>query len=109
MQKTADINILKSTINNLIQENKQLLESNKHLKIQDGKLRDLIKVAACELETQIQLISGWSKLLSEYYKLPQQFPNIKREDIECMILLTYGAALKLKYQTEDIKRDASRI
>jgi hypothetical protein len=51
-------------------------------------------------------------LLLEYYKSPQQFPNIKREDIERMIrmiLLTYGAALKLKALTEDMKRDASRM
>jgi hypothetical protein len=41
-----------------IQENKQLLESNKQLKIEDSKLRDFIKVAASKLETQIQLILG---------------------------------------------------
>jgi regulator of replication initiation timing len=55
---SPDINILKSTGNNLIQENKQLLESNKQLKIEDSKLRDSIKVAASKLETQIQLILG---------------------------------------------------
>ena len=37
--RDPDINILKSTINNLIQENKQLLESNKQLKIEDSRLR----------------------------------------------------------------------
>ena len=56
--RDRDINILKSTINNLIQENKQLLESNKQLKIEDSKLRDFIKVAASKLGTQIQLILG---------------------------------------------------
>ena len=69
-----DINILKSTINNLIQENKQLLESNEQLKKEDSKLRNyIINIVARELETQIQLISGWSKLLLEHYKSPQQF------------------------------------
>ena len=57
------MNTLKSNINKLIQENKQLLESNKQLKIENKKLRDLIYIAACELETQIQNILAWSKLL----------------------------------------------
>jgi hypothetical protein len=85
--ENTDINILKSAINNLIQENKQLLESNEQLKKEDSKLRNyIINIAARELETQIQLISGWSKLLLEYYKSPrqfsQQFPDISmmRED-----------------------------
>jgi len=62
--ETTDINILKSTINNLTQENKELLESNKQLKTEDRKLRDFINIAAHELETQIKNILGLSKLLS---------------------------------------------
>ena len=55
--RDQEIDILKSTINNLMQEHKQPLESNKQL-----KLRDFItNVVPCELETQIQLISAWSK------------------------------------------------
>jgi regulator of replication initiation timing len=74
--ENTDINILKSAINNLIQENKQLLESNEQLKKEDSKLRNyIINIAARELETQIQLISGWSKLLLEHYKSPQQFSH----------------------------------
>jgi hypothetical protein len=61
-------NILKSTINNLIQENKQLLESNKQLKMEDSKLRDFIKVAASKLETQIQLILGGLNCCREHYE-----------------------------------------
>ena len=64
-----DINILKSTIDNLIQENKQLLESNKQLKKEDSKLRYYITtIVASELESQIQHISGLSKVLLEYFK-----------------------------------------
>jgi regulator of replication initiation timing len=49
-----DINILKSTIDNLIQENKQLLESNKQLKKENSKLRYYITtIVASELESQI--------------------------------------------------------
>ena len=54
--ETTDINILKLTINNLIQKNKQLLESNKQLKIKDRKLRDFINMTASELEDQIHLL-----------------------------------------------------
>jgi regulator of replication initiation timing len=101
-----EIATLKSTINNLMQENKQLLESNEQLKIEDSKLRDFItNIVACELETQIQLISGWSKFLLEYYKSPQRFPEIERENIIRMTLLTRNAALKLHLQVEHMKRD----
>ena len=44
--RDRDINILKSTINNLTHENKRLLESNEQLKIEDSKLRDFINIAA---------------------------------------------------------------
>jgi regulator of replication initiation timing len=109
-----EIATLKSTIDNLMQENKQLLESNEQLKIEDSELRDFItNVVAVGLETQIQLISGWSKLLLEYYTSPQQFSQrfhggIGREDIIRMTLLTCNAALKLHLQIEHMKRDISR-
>jgi hypothetical protein len=107
------IDILKSTINNLIQENKQLLESKEQLKIEDSKLRDfIINIVACELETQIQHILGWSKLLLEHYKSPQQFsqqfPDIGREDIIRLTQFTHNATLKLHLQVEDMKLDLSR-
>jgi hypothetical protein len=109
-----EIVILKSTINNLMQENKQLLESNEQLKIEDRILRDfIVNTVACGLETQIQLISGWSKLLLEYYESPQQFSQrfhnreIRREAITQMTLLTRNAASKLHLQVEYMKRDIS--
>ncbi len=72
--RDQEIDILKSTIHNLIQEKKQLLESNEQLKMQDSKLRNyIIDRVAHELERQIGHISAWSKLLLEYYKSPQQF------------------------------------
>jgi hypothetical protein len=100
-------------IDNLIQENKQLLESNEQLKIEDSKLRDFItNVVACELEAQIKLILGWSKLLLEYYETPPRFSDrfpggIRRDDIIRMTLLTRNATLKLHQQVEDMKRDIS--
>jgi regulator of replication initiation timing len=113
--RDRDIAILKSTINDLTKENKQLLESNEQLKIEDSKLRDfIINIDARELDTQIRRISAWSKLLLEYYKSSQQFseqhPNIKigRENIILMTQLTHNAALKLHYQVEDMKHDISR-
>ena len=113
--RDQEIDILKSTINNLIQEKKQLLESNEQLKIQDSKLRDfIINIVAHELGRQIRHISAWSELLLEYYKSPQQFsqqhPNTKmgREDIILMTQLTHNAALKLHAQVEDLKLDISR-
>ena len=110
-----DINILKSTIDNLIQENKQLLESNKQLKKEDSKLRYYITtVVASELEFQIQHISGLSKVLLEYFKSPQQFsqqcPDIGGEDLIRIAQVTHNAALKLHYQVEDMKKlDVSRV
>jgi light-regulated signal transduction histidine kinase (bacteriophytochrome) len=101
--ETTDINILKSTINNLTQE---LLESNKQLKIEDRKLRDFINHYQDSLETQIKNILGLSKLLSEHYESSQQ---LKKEHIDFMIPAIYRTALKLKYLTEDMKRDASRM
>jgi light-regulated signal transduction histidine kinase (bacteriophytochrome) len=101
ISENTDINILKSTINNLIQENKQLLESNKQLKTENRKLRDYINVAACELEPNIQRILGLYKVLSEHYDISSKQPT--REDIEIMI---YRSALKLKYLTEDMKRES---
>jgi hypothetical protein len=113
--RDREIDILKSTINNLIQENKQLLESNEQLKKEDSKLRDfIINIVACELEIQIQHIFGWSKVLLEYYKSPQQFsqqfPHIgmEREDIILLTQLTHNAALKLHHQIEYMKLDLSR-
>jgi predicted glycoside hydrolase/deacetylase ChbG (UPF0249 family) len=110
--ENTDINnILKSTINNLIQENKRLLESNEQLKKEDSKLRNyIINIVARELETQIQLISGWSKLLLEHYKSPQQFPDIPmiREDIIRLTQLTHNAALKLHHQVEDMKGNVKK-
>lgn len=102
--KNTDINILKSTIDNLIQENKQLLESNKQLKMEERKLRDLISVYASSLENQITLILGSSKLLPEYYKSSQQ-PS--REQMETISLFIYRIAKKLQLLTEHMKRDAS--
>ena len=102
--ENTDINILKSTINNLTQENKQLLESNKQLKIENCKLRDYIYVAVCELEPRIQCILGLHKVLSEHYDISSK--QLTREDIEIMI---YRNALRLKYLTENMKRDASRM
>ena len=50
--ENTDSNILKSVINNLIQENKQLLESNEQLKKEDSKLRNyIINIVARKLET----------------------------------------------------------
>jgi hypothetical protein len=96
-----DINTLKSTINSLIQENKKLLESNEQLKIEDSKLRDFINISALQLETQIQLILGWSKLLSgDDVGSSQLIPDITREGI---IQAIYRTALKLKKLTEDMK------
>jgi hypothetical protein len=114
--ENTDINnILKSTINNLIQQNKRLLESNEQLKKEDSKLRNyIINIVARELETQIQLISGWSKLLLEHYKSPQQFsqqfPDIPmmREDIIRLTQLTHNAALKLHHQVEDMKGNVKK-
>ena len=103
-----EIDVLKSTINKLTQENKQLLESNKQLKLEYSKLRNYItNIVASELETQIQLITGWSKLLLEYHKssqeFSQKFPDWGREDIVGMTMLTRNAALKLHMQVEDMK------
>jgi hypothetical protein len=57
--RDREIDILKSTIDNLTQENKQLLESNKQLKKEYDKLRNFnISIFAPELETQIQLVLG---------------------------------------------------
>ena len=109
-----EIATLKSAVDNLTQENKQLLESNKQLRIEDSKLRDFItNVVACELEDQIKLISGWSKLLLEYYESPQHFSErfpggIGRDAIIQMTLLTRNAALKLHHQVEGMKHDISR-
>jgi predicted nuclease with TOPRIM domain len=108
-----EINILKSTIDKLTQENKQLLESNKQLKKEYDKLRDFnISILAGELETQIQHILGWSTVSLEYYESPQQFsqrfPNWGREDIVRMAMLTRNAALKLHLQVEHMKHDVSR-
>ena len=107
--RDRDINILKSTINNLTHENKRLLESNEQLKIEDSKLRDFINIAAHELETQVQLILGWSKLLSGHYESFQQSPDIRREDIEDIIQGVYRTSLKLKALIEDMKLDVSRM
>jgi hypothetical protein len=108
--------MLKSTINNLTKENRQLIESNKQLKLGYSKLRDYItNIVANELESQIKLISGWSEFLLEYYKSPQefsqtfpQFPSPGREDIIRMTMLSRNAALKLHYQVENMKLDVSR-
>ena len=104
--ETTDINILKLTINNLTQENKELLESNKQLKIEDRKLRDFINIAAHNLETQIKNILGLSILLSKHYESSQQ---LTKEHIDSMIPAIYRTALKLKYLIEDMKRNASRM
>jgi cell envelope opacity-associated protein A len=91
--ENTDINnILKSAINNLIRENKQLLESNEQLKKEDSKLRNyIINIVAHELETPQQF--------------SQQFPDIPmmREDIIRLTQLTHNAALKLHHQVEDMK------
>jgi hypothetical protein len=72
--RDREIDILKSTIDNLTQENKRLLESNKQLKKEYDKLKYFnISIFAPELETQIQLISGGSTMLLEYYESSQQF------------------------------------
>ena len=102
-----------SAINKLTQENKQLSESNKQLKKEYDKLKDfIINIVAHELETQIQLISGWSTILLEYYESPhqfsQRFPNLEREDIIRMTQFTRNAALKLHHQLEDMRRDVSK-
>jgi hypothetical protein len=74
----------------------------------------IINIVAPSLETQIKLISGWSKLLLEYHKSPQQFsqqfPNkgMGREDIILMTQLAHSAALKLHVQVDHMKRDISR-
>lgn len=112
MSNNREIDVLESAINKLTQENKQLSESNKQLKKEYDKLKDfIINIVAHELETQIQLISGWSTISLEYYESPlqfsQRFPNLGREDIIRMTMLTRNAALKLRYQVEDMRRDVS--
>jgi hypothetical protein len=102
-----EIDVLKSTINKLTQENKQLLESNKQLKLEYSKFRDYItNIVASELETQIQNITRWSKILLEYHKSPQKFPGfLEREGVTLLTMLTRNAALRLHMQVEDMKRD----
>jgi hypothetical protein len=69
------------TVDNLTQENKQLLESNKQLKKEYDKLKNFnISIFAPELESQIQLALGGSLTLLEYYESPQQFPNWGRKN-----------------------------
>lgn len=83
-----DINTLKSTINSLIQENKKLLGSSEQLKIEDSKLRDFINISTLELETQIQLILGWSKLLlGDDVGSSQQLPANDNEFISTSFLV----------------------
>jgi hypothetical protein len=106
--RDREIDILKSTIDSLTQENKQLLESNKQLKKEYDKLRTFnISIFAPELETQIQHILGRSTALLKYYESPQQYPNWGRENIVRMTYMTRNTALKLRMQIENMKREVS--
>lgn len=61
---------------------------SEQLKIEDSKLRDFINISTLELETQIQLILGWSKLLlGDDVGSSQQLPTHDNEFISTNFLV----------------------
>jgi hypothetical protein len=99
--RDREIDILKSTVDNLTQENKQLLESNKQLKKEYDKLKNFnISIFAPELENQIQLISGGSKMLLQHNEL-------SKDILQMIELIIRNPALRLQMQVERMKHEVS--
>lgn len=90
----------------LVKSNKQLVEANERLKIQDKMQRDFIDVAAHEIRTPIMPILGYAELLEEQEEYEavagvvtaEEHKNNKRNYIKTII----KNAEKLKHLTETI-------
>lgn len=103
-------NAVKIKTAQLMQSNQDLHVANKQLKLQDNRQKEFIHVAAHELRTPIQVISGYTEMLLEHIQnYLSKDSNIDKNSINKYTVEDLSIISRIFTMIKAIERNSSRL